>query len=48
VKVTRNDPKTGKKREWVVDCRVSSPAPDSPAPDLWLSDGDVIDVPDRE
>jgi ankyrin repeat protein len=43
VKVTRNDPRTGKKREWIVDCRVSSPAPD-----LWLSDGDVIDVPDRE
>jgi ankyrin repeat protein len=43
VKVTRNDPKTGKKREWVVDCRVSSPVPD-----LWLSDGDVIEVPDRE
>jgi ankyrin repeat protein len=42
VKVTRNDPRTGKKREWVVDCRESSLAPD-----LWLSDGDVIDVPDR-
>jgi hypothetical protein len=43
VKVTRNDPKTGKKSEWIVDCRESSPAPD-----LWLSDGDIIDVPDRE
>jgi ankyrin repeat protein len=42
VKVTRQDKATGQKREWVVDCsdwtRTS---------DLWLRDGDVIEVPDR-
>jgi hypothetical protein len=42
VKVTRQDPKTRKKHEWTVDCRESAPAPD-----LWLLDGDIIDVPDR-
>jgi hypothetical protein len=42
VKVTRHDPKTGKKREWVLDCSDSKPAPD-----FWLRDGDVIEVPDK-
>jgi ankyrin repeat protein len=42
VKVTRHDAKTGKNHEWTIDCRVSSPAPN-----LWLVDGDSIDVPDR-
>ena len=45
VKVTRRDPKTGKNREWVVDCRGSFP--ESTTPDLWLRDGDVIEVPDK-
>ena len=42
VKVTRRDPKTGKKREWILDCSDSKPAPD-----FWLRDGDVIEVPDK-
>ena len=42
VKVTRGDPATGKKREWVLDCSDSKPAPD-----FWLRDGDVIEVPDK-
>jgi ankyrin repeat protein len=42
VKVTRLDPVTGQKREWVVDC-----SDGKPAPDLWLRDGDVIEVPER-
>jgi ankyrin repeat protein/N-acetylneuraminic acid mutarotase len=42
VKVTRRDPATGQKREWVVDCSEASPAPD-----LWLRDGDKIEVPDK-
>ena len=42
VKVTRRDPATGKKREWILDCSDSKPAPD-----FWLRDGDVIEVPDK-
>jgi len=42
VKITRQDPKTGQKLEWVVDCSNSNYAPD-----LWLRDGDVIEVPDK-
>jgi len=41
VKVTRRDPKTGRKIEWVLDCRGAY------APDLWLRDGDVIEVPEK-
>jgi ankyrin repeat protein len=41
VKVTRRDPKTGKKLEWVLDCSGNN------APDLWLRDGDVIEVPEK-
>lgn len=43
VKVTRRDPATGQKREWVVDC---SKGGDS-APNLWLRDGDRIEVPEK-
>ena len=43
VKVTRRDPATGQKLEWVLDCRDGQPAPD-----LWLRDGDVIDVPEKD
>ena len=43
VKVIRRDPATGKTREWVVDC---SKGGDS-APDLWLQDGDRIEVPEK-
>jgi hypothetical protein len=41
VKVTRIDPETKKKQEWTIDCTNPSEA------DLWLRDGDVIDVPER-
>jgi ankyrin repeat protein len=41
VKVSRHDPKTGKKLEWVLDCSGKD------APDLWLRNGDVIEVPEK-
>ena len=41
VKVIRRDPKTGKKREWVLDCSGDNP------PFFWLRDGDVIEVPEK-
>ncbi len=41
VKVTRVDPTTAKKRQWVLDCSGKN------APDLWLRDGDVIEVPEK-
>jgi ankyrin repeat protein len=41
VKVTRVDAQTKKKLEWVVDCTKPEQA------DLWLRDGDVIDVPEK-
>jgi hypothetical protein len=42
VKVTRRDPATGKKHEWILDCHDLNLAPD-----LWLHDGDVIEVPEK-
>ena len=42
VKVTRHDPASGQERQWVVDC-----AEASPAPDLWLRDGDKVEVPEK-
>jgi hypothetical protein len=39
VKVTRSA--NGKTQEWVLDCGSGSD------PDLWLQDGDVIEVPDK-
>ncbi|MGO8835980.1 MAG: ankyrin repeat domain-containing protein [Limisphaerales bacterium] len=59
VKITRHDPVTGKKREWILDCshlsKKSNPLffprqnddPHYNAPDLWLRDGDVIEVPEK-
>jgi ankyrin repeat protein len=41
VKVTRIDPETKKKQEWTIDCTNPSQA------DLWLRNGDVIDVPEK-
>jgi hypothetical protein len=41
VKVTRRDPKTGKKHEWMLDCSGGN------APFFWLRDGDVIEVPEK-
>jgi hypothetical protein len=43
VKVTRRDPKTGKEREWILDCTNTQ----SGGPDLYLRDGDIIDVPEK-
>jgi ankyrin repeat protein len=73
VKVTRHDPKTGRKQEWTVDTTASSrdlyrsapfqynfipnnniyrsPGDGSLSPnelDLWLRDGDVIEVPEKQ
>ena len=42
VKLTRHDPVSGSQREWIVDCSEASPAPD-----LWLRDGDKIEVPEK-
>ena len=42
VKVTRRETANAKPRVWVVDCSI----PDK-APDLWLRDGDVIEVPEK-
>ena len=42
VKVTRRDGATGQPRERVLDCSNANNAPD-----LWLRDGDVIEVPDK-
>ena len=42
VKVTRRDSAGGKPREWVIDCSSGK------APDLWLRDGDVVEVPDKQ
>jgi hypothetical protein len=71
VKVTRHDPVTGKRREWVVNCAPLSEAVPAgagstfaqrlqaitergrnngqlgAAPDLWLRNGDVIEVPEK-
>jgi hypothetical protein len=41
VKVTRVDPQTRKKQEWVIDCT------DPKQSDLWVRDGDVIEVPEK-
>jgi cytohesin len=43
VKVTRRDPATGQTHDWIVDC---SKGGDS-APNLWLQDGDRIEVPEK-
>ncbi len=41
VKVTRRDAATGKTQSWVLDCSGGN------LPDLWLRDGDVIEVPEK-
>jgi ankyrin repeat protein len=45
IRVTRTEPATKKVVEWIVD-RSPGPAVDSQI-DLWLRDGDVIEVPDK-
>jgi FOG: Ankyrin repeat len=42
IKLIRTDPKSGQKRELIVDCSY-----DKPAPSVWLRDGDIIEVPDK-
>jgi ankyrin repeat protein len=41
VKVTRTDPATKKINEWIIDCTNPKES------DLWLRDGDVIEVPEK-
>ncbi len=41
VKVSRPQTTNRKRQEWVVDCS------DGAFPDLWLQDGDVVEVPDK-
>jgi len=43
VKVTRAKGFDGKPQVWVVDCSGGN----VPLPDLWVQDGDVIEVPDK-
>jgi ankyrin repeat protein len=43
VKVIRQDAATGQKREWTVDCSKAG----NDAPNLWLQDGDRIEVPEK-
>ena len=61
VKVIRHDPKSGKKREWIMDCWPlpessvrgggiplhGSNQPEPPYSELWLRNGDVIEVPEK-
>jgi hypothetical protein len=42
VKVTRRESASAKPKVWVVDCSL----PDK-APDLWLRDRDVVEVPEK-
>lgn len=42
VKVTRRESANAKPRVWIVDC-----SNQDKAPDLWLRDGDVIEVPEK-
>jgi len=42
VKVTRRSPTTGQTQEWLIDC-----LPNSQAQDLWLKDGDLIEIPEK-
>lgn len=41
VKVTRRDAESGQPSEWIVNCSQEQ------TPDLWLRDGDVIEVPEK-
>ncbi len=42
IKVTRRDSKTGKTRDWTVNC-----SNENDRPNFWLCDGDAIEVPDK-
>ena len=41
VKITRGNASGGQRKEWLLDCSGGN------NPDLWLRDGDVIEVPDK-
>jgi hypothetical protein len=43
VKVTRRSPTSGQSQEWLIDC-----LPNSQAQDLWLKDGDLIEIPEKQ
>jgi hypothetical protein len=43
VKVTRRSPTSGQTQEWIIDC-----SPNSQAQDLWLKDGDLIEIPEKQ
>ena len=42
VKITHRDPASGKKKDWILDCRETGPDND-----LKVRDGDVIEVPQK-
>ena len=46
VRVTRTDPVTKQPTQWIVD--LSPGVPYDARTDLWLRDGDVIEVPEKE
>ena len=41
VRVTRVNPTSGQRKEWLLDCSGGN------NPDLWLRDGDMIEIPDK-
>jgi cytohesin len=43
IKITRMATANGEKQDYTLDCSESKPAPD-----FWLRDGDLIEVPDKE
>ncbi|HEV2319380.1 MAG TPA: ankyrin repeat domain-containing protein [Verrucomicrobiae bacterium] len=45
VKVTRQNPATGKLFEWTIDCSTFM-SPFNSTPNFWVRDGDVIEVPE--
>lgn len=53
VRVSRHEPDTGKEVYWTLDCshmiqhRPDRIYPNNNAPDLWLRNGDVIEVPEK-
>ena len=48
LRVKRGDPVTKEAREFVIDSEASARSGQGQFEDLWLRDGDVIEVPDKE
>lgn len=46
VKVSRRAPATGQIRAWTLDC-IGLPRNQFNTPDLWLRDGDIIEIPEK-